>query len=147
MAAAWMQAQQAFLQLASSGLATRPLAGGVEQLLAGQYRQLLALPRLPFAPPETLVPGPRLARYQQAAERFGQLLNAIALDAAERLGAALADDGPHAAPITSLRELHELWIECGEAAWSAAAHREEFAAALAELLAALITLRAPEAAP
>jgi hypothetical protein len=147
MAAAWMQAQQAFLQLASSGLATRPLAGGVEQLFAGQYRQLLALPCLPFAPPETLVPGPRLARYQQAAERFGRLLNAIAVDAAERLGAALADDGPQAAPITSLRELHELWIDCGEAAWSAAAHREEFAAALAELLAALITLRAPEAAP
>ncbi|MBM4218809.1 MAG: hypothetical protein FJ171_04055 [Gammaproteobacteria bacterium] len=145
-AAAWLQAQQAFLQLAGSGLANQATAGATQQFFADHYRRLLAMPGLPLAPPEATAPGPRLARYQQAAERFGRLLNQIAVDAAQRLGAALADDGPDAPPITTLRELHELWIACGEAAWSAAAHREEFAAALAELLAALVALRALEAA-
>ena len=55
---------------------------------------------------------------------------------------ALAATGPEAQPITSLRELHALWVECGEAAYSQAAHREEFAAAQAELLSALVELRA-----
>ena len=81
-------------------------------------------------------------RYQQATERCAQLATAIALDASERLRVALADDGPGAKPITSLRELHALWVECGEAAYSRAAHREEFAAAQAELLSALVELRA-----
>jgi hypothetical protein len=128
-AQAWLQAQQAFLQLAVSGLVTQPAAGATERLMADQYRQLFALPGLP------------------PAGRFGQLLNEIALDAAHRLGAALADEGPGVAPITTLRELHALWIACGEAAWSAAAHREEFAAAQAELLASLIARRAPGTAP
>jgi hypothetical protein len=38
--------------------------------------------------------------------------------------------------------LRALWIDCGEAAWAEAAHREAFAAALAELLAAWVELRA-----
>ncbi len=50
--------------------------------------------------------------------------------------------GPDAPPITSLRELQALWIECGEAAYAEAARREEFASAQAELLMALVELRA-----
>jgi hypothetical protein len=44
--------------------------------------------------------------------------------------------------VTTLRELHALWIDCGEAAWAAAAHGEEFAEAQAELLAAHVELAA-----
>jgi hypothetical protein len=83
-----------------------------------------------------------MRRYQQAAERVGKLLTDTAADAARRLDRALAADGPDALPITSLRELQALWIDCGEAAWSAAAHREEFAETQAELLAAWVALRA-----
>lgn len=144
-ATAWLQSQQAFLQFAGSGLAAQPQASGAQQFFAGQYRQLFAVPGLPFAPPIAAAPG--FARYTAAVERFGRLLNDVAVDAARRLGAALADDRPEATPITSLRELHALWIDCGEAAWSAAAHREEFAAAQAELLAALAGLRPPGTAP
>jgi hypothetical protein len=88
------------------------------------------------------MPEASLRRYQLAAEQVGKLLNEAAADAGRRLGAALAADGPDAPAITSLQQLQTLWIDCGEAAWSAAAHREEFAEAQAELLAAWVALRA-----
>jgi hypothetical protein len=69
------------------------------------------------------------------------------MNAGERLAAALARSGPEAPPITTLRELHALWIDCGEAAYAAAAHREDFAEAQAELLAAFVELRAGLASP
>ena len=116
-----------------------------EQLIAEQYRQLFALPGFASASPGPATPAVALVRYQQAAERFGRLLAEVAIDAARRLGAALADDRPDAGPITTLRALHEIWIDCGEAAWASAAHREEFAAAQAELISALAALRAPAA--
>ncbi len=129
-AEAWLEAQQAFLRL-GSGLVAQPATVGSEAFLADQYRQLFAMPGLPAG-----------LSGAAPAERFGRLLNEVALDAARRLIAALADDAPGVAPITTLRELHALWIECGEAAWAAAAHREDFAAAQAELLASLVRLRA-----
>ncbi len=144
---AWLQGQQAFAQLAGSGFAAQSMGAGTEHFFADQYRQLFAMPGLHFTAPRDAAPGPLLVRYQQAAERFARLLNEAAIDAARRLGIALADTGPGVAPITSLRELHALWIDCGEAAWSAVAHREEFAAAQAELFAALVALRATVPAP
>ena len=144
---AWMQAQQAFAGLAVSGLMAQPTASAVESLLAQQYRNLFALPGLAMAAPGATAPASLLLRYQQAAESFGRLLNEVAIDAGRRLASALADDGPDVPPITSLRGLHALWIDCGEAAWSAAAHREDFAAAQAELLAALVALRVPGSVP
>ena len=145
--AAWLQGQQAFAQLAGHGLAAQSMGAGTERFFADQYRQLFALPGLHLAAPADAAPGSMLVRYQQAAERFARLLNEAAIDAARRLGEALADSGPAAAPITSLRELHGLWIDCGEAAWSAVAHREVFAAAHAELFSALVALRAAAPAP
>ena len=143
---ALLEAQQAFARFAGSGLAANPPAGAAQQLFADQYRQLLSVPGFPFAAAGTGTPGAALVRQQQAAERVGRLLNEVAIDAGRRLAAALADDDPDLPPITTLRELHALWIDCGEAAWSAAAHREDFATAQAELLAALVALRAPGSA-
>ena len=145
--AAWLQGQQAFAQLAGYGIAAQSMGTGTERFFADQYRQLFALPGLHLAAPADAAPGYLLVRYQQAAERFARLLNEAAIDAARRLGEALADSGPAAAPITSLRELHALWIDCGEAAWSAVAHREDFAAAQAELFSALVALRAAAPPP
>ncbi len=144
---AWLQAQQAFAQFAGSGLAANPTSGAAQQLFADQYRQLLSISGFPLASASTGASGAALHRQQQAVERFGRLLNEVAIDASRRLASALADDGPETLPITSLRELHALWIDCGEAAWSAAAHREDFAAAQADLLAALVALRVPGSAP
>jgi Poly(R)-hydroxyalkanoic acid synthase subunit (PHA_synth_III_E) len=81
-------------------------------------------------------------RWQRASEPYASLVAAIASDAWARLARALTEEGPEAAPITSLAALHALWIDCGESAWADAAHREDFAEAQAELLAALVGLKA-----
>jgi Poly(R)-hydroxyalkanoic acid synthase subunit (PHA_synth_III_E) len=82
----------------------------------------------------------------QAAPEFSQILAGIAADAAARFATELGRGDSDARPITSLRELFELWIDCGEAAWAAAAHREAFAVAQAKLLAAIVELRRPQGA-
>ena len=81
-------------------------------------------------------------RWQRAAQVFAGEATAIAIDASRRLAAALEKSGPDAPPVTTLGELHALWIECGEAAYAEAAHGESFATAQAELLTALVELRA-----
>lgn len=80
-------------------------------------------------------------RWQRATTRTGEQLAAVAANAVEKLLAALADPEASGPPVTSLRQLHELWIDCGERAYSAAAHSEDFAAAQAELLAAMVEMR------
>src|SRR5688572_4209910 len=73
-------------------------------------------------------------RWQRAAQRFAAEATAIAMDASRRLASALEKSGPEAPPVTTLAELHALWIECGEAAYAEAAHGGRFVAAQAELL-------------
>ncbi len=94
------------------------------------------------APPAGAAAAAAIARWQAASRHFGEQVSALALDASRRMAAALAAEGPLAPPITSLRALHELWIDCGEAAFANAAHRDEYADAQAELLASLVELRA-----
>jgi hypothetical protein len=123
-------------------------AGGsfdaLRQPMAHAYQQLF-MPAGPSPLDAAAAGGAQLLRWQRASERFGKLVAAIATDAFARLAGALDDDGPPAAPVTTLAELHALWIDCGEAAWAEAAHREEFAEAQAELLAALAGLKAATA--
>jgi hypothetical protein len=105
-----------------------------------QYRRLF-MPAAAFAVPGPDASAPAAAlRWQAATQRLSQQVAAIAADASRRLAAALDDDGPDAPPITSLRQLHDLWVECGEAAYAEAAHGEAFAAAQAEWLAAAVEL-------
>jgi hypothetical protein len=81
-----------------------------------------------------------IARCQRAWQAMATQGAEIAADASRRLAAALADENPAATPVTSLRELHDLWVECGEAAWAAAVHQDSYAAVQAEWLAALVEL-------
>lgn len=117
--------------------------GLYEAQLAAGYRQLFEA-AIPVPGAGAAAGGAALTRYHAAAQRMAALAAGVAVDAGERLSRALADDS--ATPVTTLEALHELWIECGEAAWAAAAHREEFAHAQAELLAAVVALDA-RAAP
>lgn len=139
-----------------AGIAAAALAqwqGGSRQFealrepLVERYQQLFTPQGLAsaLANPGDAGTGSAVTRARQAADRYARLAADIASDAGRRLAAALAASGPASPPVTTLRELHALWIECGEAAWAAAAHREEFAAAQAELLAALVELRASAA--
>jgi hypothetical protein len=138
---AWLEAQQAFTRLAAAALATDPASSASQQSFAEPYRLLFTMPGVLATGADAAASAATMRRYQQASERVARLVSEAAADAGRRLGAALATAGPHAQPITTLRELQSLWIDCGEAAWSAAAHREEFALAQAELLAAWVALR------
>lgn len=150
----WLQfAQQTLSDYASdyAGLAAAALAqwqaGGasldaLSAPLVERYQKLFTPPGLVPANPEATEGGAAWLRMQKARQRYAELALAIATDAGRRLVSALSANGSAAPPITSLRELHSLWIECGEAAWAAAAHREEFAEAQAELLAAHVELAA-----
>jgi hypothetical protein len=148
--AAWQRAQRDFEDLAAAWSQTPaglPAFEAFQVPLAEQYRRLFAPPGIPSAIANAGAAGAATLRLQKAAERYGQLLSVIASDAGRRLAAQLAATGPDAPPITTVRELHALWIECGEAAWTEAAHEEAFATAQAELLGALVELRAQGAGP
>ncbi|MGH8129311.1 MAG: poly(R)-hydroxyalkanoic acid synthase subunit PhaE [Steroidobacteraceae bacterium] len=122
--------------------AGEPDLGELRVSLVERYQRLFMPAIAPAAPAaNALASNAAFIRYQQASQRFGQQAAAISVDAFKRLSASLETNDPAAPPITSLRELHALWVECGEAAFSAAAHGDEFAAAQAELLASLVELR------
>jgi hypothetical protein len=116
--------------------------------LASGYHHLFAPAALPGATPAAIPAAgseAAWARYQRATARSTELASATALEAGRRLAESLSRSGPEAPPITTLRELHALWIECGEAAYAEAARREDFAAAQAELVMALVELSAVQA--
>jgi len=139
--AAWLEAQQALTRLAADALAPNPAASAAPLSFAEPFRLLFAMSGFPAAGVNSAASAALMRRYQQAVEWVGKLLNDAAADAGQRLSTALAADGPDGVPITSLRQLQTLWIDCGEAAWSAVAHREEFAQAQAELLSAWVAMR------
>ena len=136
------QAQASLARLLTSAWQGQALPGAEQwrREFAAHYRQsfgpALAVTGMPPTAQATL-------RYQSALQRQGTLLAGIAQAAASRFTAALAADaGP---PITSLRELQNIWIDCGERAFGEAAHGEDFASAQAELLAAWVEWKAAQA--
>jgi hypothetical protein len=136
---------QAFAALSAatwgSGGAAPPDAGALQQAFAAGYQRLVSPTGLAAAGPSS-GSGAAFEEFRRAASRSGELAASIAQDAGRRLAEALAASGPKAPPVTSLRELQSLWIDCGEAAYAEAARSEEFAVAQAELLMALVELRA-----
>ncbi|MEX2151652.1 MAG: poly(R)-hydroxyalkanoic acid synthase subunit PhaE [Steroidobacteraceae bacterium] len=122
-------------------------SGGFEALrtpFTERYRRLFT-PEGAWATAATTGAGgtsPAYLRWQRASREMGEQTALIATDAFERLSAALTSSDPEAAPITSLRALHDLWIECGEAAYAAVARTTAYAQAQSELLAAIVEWRA-----
>jgi len=125
---------------ATPGIAGGSPADAWRAPLTAAYQQLFASAGAPAMDAGEAGPA-AIARWQRATLRFSTLTGAIANDAWARLARALSEDSAGGAPITSLAALHRLWIECGEAAWQAAAHGEDFAEAQAECLAALASLK------
>ena len=123
----------------------QPDLGALREAFVEPYRRLFTPASLDGAGSPPVGVTDALQRWQGAARRFAGEATAIAVDASRRLAAALEKSGPDAPPVTTLAELHALWIECGEAAYAEAAHGERFAAAQAELLTALVELRAAAA--
>lgn len=79
-------------------------------------------------------------RWQRAAARIGELQAVIAADAVEKLAAALSGPDASGSPVTTLRGLHELWVDCGERAYAKVAHGDDYAAAQAELLMSMVEM-------
>jgi hypothetical protein len=122
-------------------------AGGIEALrtpFTERYRRLFTPESAWTASATTGARGasPACLRWQQASREMGEQAALIAADAFQRLSAALTSSDPEDAPITSVRALHELWIECGEAAYAAVARTPAYAQAQSELLAAIVDWRA-----
>ncbi len=137
----WLVAQardwQALLQSAAApGSNAAPIIERYRQLFLPQSAQA-ALAGMPGAGA-----GAAWQRWQGAMSSAGALATAIGIDAYARFTAALASTDPAAQPITTLAELHDLWVDCGEAAYAEVAHSRPFAAAQAELLSAFVELRA-----
>lgn len=141
----WLAAlQQSLLAIGGqyASLSEPAFAGFDPAALAASYRHLF----MPAAPAPSPVAGSASAlRLQRAMQALAELAAGVAADAAARLQAALASTDPALPKITTLRALHELFIDCGEAAHAAAAHEPAWAQAQAELLNALVELRAESA--
>jgi len=139
---AWIDLQRQWVEAA----ARVPGASNdaMHAIFADRYRQLFTpeFARIAPVPDPLRASAAALTRWQAAMQRFGLQVAAIANDAAQRLTGLLLSDDAGLPPVTSLRQLHELWIECGEAAYAAAAHGDEFAEAQAELLGAWVELQA-----
>jgi len=139
---AWIELQRHWVEAA----ARVPGASGeaLRALFADRYRETFTPEFAHLAPVPDPLPADAavVTRWQAAMQRFGLQVAAIANDASRRLSAELLSDDPGLRPVTSLRQLHALWIECGEAAYAAAAHGEEYATAQAELLGAWVELQA-----
>ncbi|MDP9199630.1 MAG: hypothetical protein M3O07_10535 [Pseudomonadota bacterium] len=121
--------------------------GGFEELRAPfteRYRRLFTPEGAWTAGAGTGAGGttPSYLRWERASRELGEQAALIAADAFQRLSDALASSNPAAAPITSVRALHDLWIECGEAAYAAVARTPVYAQAQSELLAAIVEWRA-----
>ena len=128
------------------GAHARTAGGGLDQL-RDSLKEKFSRAYLPaFAPfPTQEQAGETLMaaslRLQRATARISELNAAVAADAVERLLTALSGPDAVGAPVTSLRELHELWVECGERAYARIAHGDDYAAAQAEYLMAMVEMR------
>lgn len=118
-------------------------SAALQAALAEHYRRMISPAMPPQMTAASALPAltEALARCQRAGQALAAQSSAIGADAARRLVAELSRTDATAAPITTLTALHELWIECGEAAWAAAVHQDDYAAAQSEWLAALIELQ------
>lgn len=130
----WLEAQRDLMSGLLRSIESSAEPGAIPVELTESYRRL-------FTPVAAIAGGAASLRCQAAMQKSAELAAAVARDAARRLSAELASPDPALPPVTSLRQLLELWVECGETAWAAAAHREDFADAQAELLASFVEPR------
>jgi len=118
-----------------AGLAQGDFQALDPSVLAERYRRLF-MPRVAGANPGAVTSNS--PRWQRANQTLADFASRIAVDAFARFDAALASTDAGEPPIASMRALHALWIDCGEAAYAAVAGTDEYATAQAELLSAML---------
>lgn len=143
----WIEIQRELLNRSAMPRTPADLES-LRTLIVDHYRNCLT-PEFTRAAAQAPPPGgpENWLRWQAATQRYGAQIAAIAADAFRRFAASLTADDATLPPITTLRQLFELWVDCGEEAYAAAAHEATFADAQAELLMAFVELRVGQPGP
>ncbi|MGH8510959.1 MAG: class III poly(R)-hydroxyalkanoic acid synthase subunit PhaE [Gammaproteobacteria bacterium] len=86
--------------------------------------------------------GMRLTKdYQRALQEYSQAHGRLGVDALERLAAKIIERAEQGQEINTLREIYDLWVDCGEEAYSAFVFTEEYANIYARLVNAQMALK------
>ncbi|MCI0349527.1 MAG: class III poly(R)-hydroxyalkanoic acid synthase subunit PhaE [Acidobacteriales bacterium] len=79
--------------------------------------------------------------YQKALQEYLHAHGRLGVDALERLAAKVIERAEEGREINTLREVYDLWVDCGEEAYSAFVFTEEYADVYARLVNALMALK------
>ncbi len=79
--------------------------------------------------------------YQQALQEYVHAHGRLGVDALERLAAKIIERAEQGREINTLREAYDLWVDCGEEAYSTLVFTEEYADIYARLVNALMALK------
>jgi len=79
--------------------------------------------------------------YQEALQEYVHAHGRLGVDALERLAAKIIERAEQGREINTLREVYDLWVDCGEEAYSAFVFTEEYADIYARLVNALMALK------
>lgn len=123
-------------------------AAGAQRVSATQFADLLA--QMPAVGPlrEQTVAWRAVAAAQADYQKLEQELRSVLLgvqsDALDQVQERLRERSAGAQPIKDFRELHKLWVECGERVFAKVAHSDAYCKRQAELGNALTRLRAQQ---
>ncbi|MGH8760645.1 MAG: class III poly(R)-hydroxyalkanoic acid synthase subunit PhaE [Burkholderiales bacterium] len=118
--------------------------GGVADQIHERMDQVLSVPAVGYLREwqEQTQGGVRLTMdYQQALQEYLQAHGRLGVDALERLAAKIIEHAEQGKEINTLREVYDLWVDCGEEAYSAFVFTEEYADIYARLVNALMALK------
>ncbi|MGH8543342.1 MAG: class III poly(R)-hydroxyalkanoic acid synthase subunit PhaE [Gammaproteobacteria bacterium] len=118
----------------------RDVAGQVHE----RMDQFLSVPAVGYMREwqEQMQGGMRLTLdYQKALQEYLHAHGRLGVDALERLAAKIIERAEQGREINTLREVYDLWVDCGEEAYSAFVLTEEYADIYARLVNALMALK------
>ncbi len=118
--------------------------GGVAGQIHEGMDQFLSIPAVGYMREwqEQTQGGVRLTiDYQKALQEYLHAHGRLGADALERLAAKIIERAEQGREINTLREVYDLWIDCGEEAYSAFVFTEEYADIYARLVNALMALK------
>ena len=79
--------------------------------------------------------------YQEVLQEYSQAHGRLGVDALERLAAKIIERAEQGQEINTLREVYDLWVDCGEEAYSAFVFTEEYADIYTRLVNAQMALK------
>ncbi|MFH0350392.1 MAG: class III poly(R)-hydroxyalkanoic acid synthase subunit PhaE [Chromatiales bacterium] len=118
--------------------------GGVAGQIHERMDQALSVPAVGYMREwqEQTQGGMRLTMdYQKALQEYLHAHERLGVDALERLAAKLIERAEQGQEINTLREVYDLWVDCGEEAYSALVFTGEYADIYARLVNALMALK------